>query len=92
MEKKLTMVRGSVEFRDAVMTRDREDRGEPIYVRLHGTEAPTYRIIPQHTDAFQNITLDDLFKSHYAPVHMEDFAQALIAAGEEVPTVVIFTL
>lgn len=91
--KNLTTVSGSIEFRDVVMTRDRENPDEPIYVRLHGHEVPTYRIIPRHTDAFQKITLDDLFSSYYAPVYMEDFAQALITAGDEAaPEVDIFTL
>jgi hypothetical protein len=90
--KKLATVKGSIEFRDVVMTRDRESPNEPIYVRLHGFEAPTYRIIPRHTDPFQKITLDDLFESHYPPVYMEDFAQALIAADEGAPGVDIFTL
>lgn len=92
MEKNLITVNGSVQFRDVVMTRDREDPRKPIYVRLHGSEAPTYRILPRHVDPFQKITLDDLFESYYAPVYMEDFAQALVATGDGAPEVDIFTL
>lgn len=91
MEKNLIVVKGSIEFRDVVMTRDRENPNEPIYVRLHGSEAPTYWIIPRQADPFQRITLNHLFKSHYAPIYMEDFAQAL-AASEEAPMVDVFTL
>ncbi|QPL14515.1 hypothetical protein SEA_EHYELIMAYOE_210 [Streptomyces phage EhyElimayoE] len=92
MIKNLVTVQGSIEFRDVVMTRDRENRDQPIYVRLHGFEAPTYRILARHVDPFQKITLDDLFASYYAPVYMEDFAQALIAAESDGPKVDIFTL
>lgn len=92
MEKNLVTIQGSIEFRDVVMTRDRENHGQPIYVRLHGFEAPTYRIIPRHADLFEKITVDDLFGSHYAPVYMEDFAQALLAETGDGPKVDVFTL
>jgi hypothetical protein len=92
MEADLVTVQGSIEFRDVVMTRDRQEPDQPIYVRLHGFEAPTYRIIARHVDQFQKITLDDLFGSHYPPVYMEDFAQALIGAEGSGPKVDIFTL
>lgn len=97
-ESKLVTVQGSLEFRDAVMTRDRKSHGEPIYARLHGfdstlvLEAPVYRIIPRHVDQFEKITLGDLFGPHCPPVYMEDFAQALIAAGDKAPKVDIFAL
>lgn len=88
MERRIATVQGSTEFRDAIMTADRD--GLKVHVRLHGTETPTYRILPRHVDPFQKITLFDLFKMHWAPVYMEDFAQALIGAGKECPKVDLF--
>lgn len=81
MERKLATVQGSIEFRNVVMAADRE--GESVHVRLHGFEAPTYRILPRLVYPFQRITMSDLFKMHWAPVYMEDFAQALSDAGDE---------
>lgn len=98
MERNLVTVQGSIEFRDVVMTRDRENHGQPIYVRLHGYDsvlvfqAPVYRVIPRHVDQFEKIVLSDLFGQQYPPVYMEDFAQALVAAGAEAPKVDIFAL
>lgn len=89
MESKIATVSGPNEFRDAVMTADRN--GLKVHVRRHGTETPTYWIVPRHVDPFQKITLFDLFEMHWAPVYMEDFAQALIAAGGECPRVDIYT-
>jgi hypothetical protein len=90
MEKRLKVVEGPIEFRDAVMTLDRE--GCQIYARQHGFTGPTYRILARLTDPFEKITVGDLFGSHYAPVYMEDFAQALVAVGEDVPKVDVFVL
>lgn len=93
MEKHLVTVRGSIEFRDVVMTRDRQWHETPIYARLHGFEAPVFRIIPRHVDAFQKITITDLFGAPYPPIYMEDFAQALIGVEpDSAPAVDIFTL
>lgn len=75
MERLLATVSDSVEFRDEVMKADRE--GVTVYARLHGFQAPNYRILPRHADPFQRITVSDLFKMHWPPVYMEDFAQAL---------------
>lgn len=83
-------VLGSIHFRDAVMKLDRA--GVEIYARQHGFSAPTYRIIPRHSDAFEKITVGDLFRSHYPPVYMEDFAQALVAAGNDAPKIDLFVL
>lgn len=88
MERKIATVQGSAEFRDAIMTADRD--GLEVHVRRHGTETPTYRILPRHVDPFQKITLLDLFEMYWAPIYMEDFAQALVAAGDECPKVDIF--
>lgn len=90
MERKLRVVEGSIEFRDVVMQMDRD--GDVIYARQHSFTGPTYRIVPRHADPFEKITVSDLFRSHYAPVYLEDFAQALIQAGRDVPKVDIFTL
>lgn len=83
-------VLGSIQFRDEVMKLERE--GLEIYARQHGSSAPTYRIIPRHANAFEKITVGDLFRSHYPPVYMEDFAQALVAAGNDAPKVDLFTM
>lgn len=92
MEQLLKTVQNSADFRDMVMTADRE--GREVHVRLHGFSGPTYRIFPRHVDPFQKITLNDLFGSHWAPIYMEDFAQALITTGssDAPPKVDIFTL
>lgn len=90
MERKLATVQGSVEFRDTVMTADRD--GLEVHARLHGTEAPTYRILPRHVDPFQKITLLDMFERIWPPVYMEDFAQALVSAGVDAPKVDIFIM
>lgn len=91
MERRLATVHGAVEFRDAVMKADRD--GREVHVREHGSEWPTYRIIPRHADPFQKIGLGDLFGPVvWAPVYMEDFAQALMSAGADAPSVDVFTL
>lgn len=90
MERSLKTVRGSIEFTDAAMAMDRA--GREVYVRLHGFTGPVYRVLTRTSDAFEKITLDDLFRSHHAPVYMQDFAQALVAAGDKAPQVDIFTL
>jgi hypothetical protein len=90
MEQDLKTVRGSIEFTDAAVTMDRE--GHAVYVRLHGFTGPVYRILTRTSDAFEKILLDNLFKSHYPPVYMQDFSQALVAAGDDAPQVDIFTL
>lgn len=90
MERHLKTVRGSIEFTDAAMTMDRE--GHEVYVRLHGSTAPVYRVLTRTSTAFEKILLDHLFHSHYPPVYMQDFSQALVAAGDDIPEVDIFTL
>lgn len=90
MEKKIATVSGSVEFRDVVMDLDRQRKY--VYVRLHGTDTPTYEILPRHVDPFQRITIDGLFKNFWPPVYMEDFAQALLAAADQKLRIDIFTL
>lgn len=90
MEKKIATVSGSIEFRDVVMDLDRQ--GVQVHVRLHGTDAPTYEILPRHVDPFQRITIDRLFSSFWPPVYMEDFAQALIASTDQNLRIDIFTL
>jgi hypothetical protein len=81
---------GSIEFRDVVMTLDRAG-GKEIFAGRADLKGPTYRIIPRHADQFQKITVDDLFGSDFPPIYMEDFAQALIAAGDSAPLVYVFT-
>jgi hypothetical protein len=88
-EKNLVTVRGSVEFRDAVM-RLTSGGIEGVYAQEHGTNEPTYRII--HGPDHPAITTGDLFRSHFAPVRMEDFASALGAAGDMAPRVDVFNL
>lgn len=73
-------VYGSVEFRDAVL--DLANKGHNVYVKMADFGRPAYRVIAR-IDAFDKITLDDLFASDWPPVYMEDFAQALIRAKEE---------
>ena len=79
MEQNLTTVDNSIDFRDVVMTLDREGHGKNIFVRRTGTQQ-TYRVIPRHTDPFQKIGFADLFLSNVPPIYMEDFAQMLIGA------------
>lgn len=88
MEKSLVTVRGSIEFRDAVMKLERE--GGQICARLKGDTVAEYRVISGWT-----ITLDDLLAGPLPPVRMEDLATALARAdeaGEDVPLVEVFTL
>lgn len=89
MERKLVQVDSSIEFRDAVMTLDREGHSSNIFVRRTGTDQ-TYRVIPRHTDAFQKITFADLFLSNVPPIYMEDFAQVLVGL-ESTGTFDVFT-
>lgn len=89
MERKLVQVDSSIEFRDAVMTLDREGHSGNIFVRRTGTDQ-TYRVIPRHTDAFQKITFADLFLSNVPPIYMEDFAQVLVGL-ESTGTFDVFT-
>lgn len=89
-EKHIATVDNAITFRDVVMDLDR--KGQEIHVRLNGFSAPTYVILPRHVDPFQKITLDSLFKSHWAPVYMEDFAQALPTMPDPDIQIDIFTL
>jgi hypothetical protein len=90
--KNLTKVNGSIEFCDAVMALAWE--GRKVYARQSDRMGPTYRILAG-VDA--RIGLEELFGAFgedYPPVHMEDFAMALVTAsknGEAVPTVDVFT-
>lgn len=82
-------VEGSIEFRDLVMAMTKENL--PVYVRLNGSEAPTYRILT----GLRGVTVDDLFNAPYPPIQMEEFASALWRAekvGDDVPAVNVFTL
>lgn len=90
MERHLKTVRGSVEFRDAVMAADRE--GVRVYARKRGTGAPTFSILARHADPFEQITVHDLFSMPWPPVYMEDFAQALVKAGADAPEIDLFVL
>lgn len=86
MEQGLTRVVGSIAFRDAAMNLDREDR--PVYARRSDVSGPTYRIL---VGMGTKIDFVDLFHSSHAPVHMEDFAQALVPFGDQAPAVDVFT-
>lgn len=86
MEQGLTTVIGSIAFRDAAMNLDRE--GRPVYARRSGVGGPTYRIL---VGVGTKIRFVDLFYSDHPPVHMEDFAQALIPLSDKAPAVDVFT-
>ncbi|MFE0472369.1 hypothetical protein ACFW2V_12180 [Streptomyces sp. NPDC058947] len=91
MERNLTTVNGSIEFRDAAMKLARE--GREVYASLTGSRGAgkTYRILTSPTS---HITLEDLFVADHPPVLMEDFATALVIADKtgHVPSVEVFTL
>lgn len=90
-EKNLTRVESATEFRDIVMTLDREGYGNGrIYVRQVGTDQ-IYRVIPRHTDPFQKITFSELFLSNHPPIYMEDFAQAMIDGKDRNFLLEVFT-
>lgn len=90
-EKNLTRVGNATEFRDIVMTLDREGYGNGrIYVRQVGT-SQMYRVIPRHTDPFQKITFNELFLSNHPPIYMEDFAQAMIDGKDRNLLLEVFT-
>jgi hypothetical protein len=87
MEKNNTVVRGSIEFRDAVTRLSKG--GRTVFVRREKTETPTFVIVP----SMNHITVSDLFTSIWPPVMVEDFAQALArAADDELPDVEVFNL
>lgn len=78
-------VKGSVEFRDAVMKLDRE--GRKIFVRRAVSERPEYRVITPR----MGMTLGNLFAEKFPPVYMEDFAEALHEYGDASPKMIVFT-
>lgn len=90
MEDNLTTVDNAIDFRDVVMTLDREDHKRRIYARRAGTEQ-IYEIIPRHVDLFQKITFDDLFLSNHPPIYMEDMAQALNGVEQGTLILDVFT-
>ena len=81
------IVKGSIEFRDAVMELDKG--GHRAYAKLTGSMSLTYRIIP----TLSHMTINELFVHSYPPVMMEDFATALIIAERdgELPLVEVFS-
>lgn len=81
-----TVVRGSIEFRDAVFALASD--GLEVFVCREGFTGPVYRII---YGAGAKITLTDFFGGN-PPVHMEDFATALIPFGPAAPPMVVFTM
>lgn len=78
-------VRGSIEFRDAVMSMDKE--GHKVFVRRAVDQHRVYRVIA----SMGHITTEDLFSSKYPPVHMEDFAFTLRENGGNPSKMIVFT-
>lgn len=91
-ERNLVTVQGSIEFRDAVMKLDVQGYANWIFARRSGTTSPVYRILPRHADYFQKINIYHLFESDIPPIYMDDFATALIEAGDGAPKVDVFTV
>lgn len=99
-EHDVTYVETSVEFRDAVMTLEKGNC--PVYVRKAHFSEPAFRVIPSAS----RIDLHDLWDHPKPPVHMEDFAQAMVRhqknqksenpdspeTGRVMPGFVVFTL
>ena len=85
--KSITTVRSSNDFRDAVfgLARDQLE----VFVSRPGGIKPVYRVI--YGTGLSNITLDQFFGDGCPPVHMEDFATALIPFGPEAPPMEVFT-
>jgi hypothetical protein len=90
VKKNVITVNSAIEFRDAVFSL-RKNGSQNIYVQLKDTPAQVYVVI----DDLRNFTVQDLFSSNYPPVHMEEFARALLQAvrdGGEAPEVDVFML
>lgn len=81
-----TVVHGSIEFRDAVFALASD--GLEVFVCQEAFTGPVYRII---YGKGTRISLTDFFGGN-PPVHMEDFASALIPFGDAAPPMVVFTL
>lgn len=96
MEKNLVTIPGSressVKFRESAW--DLAKNG-PVYVRKNGTGSRTYHLVDADMDHFRIITVEDLFDTHYPPIRVETFAQALVRVdreGRAVPTIDVFNL
>jgi hypothetical protein len=83
---RVTVVRSSVEFRDAVFALAHD--GREAYVCQEDFTGPVYQIIYGTGAKF---TLTDFFMGN-PPVHLEDFATALVPFGDKAPPMKVFTL